>query len=391
MMNAKENKLIEIYFYIIIIFKIIELTNILPEDNIINILMVGLGCVLLFYMILRNDLKIQYTYPIELKIYIVFIIVTLILNYHTRTLKSTVFQIFYLVILFLLAQKCLTKRILNSISKIILIGSFILVTIFLIQYAIYRQNLLFSNINGGSLLVALSIMILILKKPNGKILYIGNRLLILYFIIFMGISYSRTSVLALAFVVCIYILRKLLNIKYMKIIISLLAIAIIVLVGNNFISKPGLESRIISLEQSLNRVLSNRYYLWKYAIANLDGHWLFGIGADLEGKIIDKTPTTILDTLSIAQRTILSRTNVHNGFIQILVQNGILGLTIMIVYLYRSIKRMNPKDERKYILLLILVMNLCENTLILSNSLIVLVLWMILGTQDSKIYRHYKR
>ena len=84
MMNAKENKLIEIYFYIIIIFKIIELTNILPEDNIINILMVGLGCVLLFYMILRNDLKIQYTYPIELKIYIVFIIVTLILNYHKR-------------------------------------------------------------------------------------------------------------------------------------------------------------------------------------------------------------------------------------------------------------------------------------------------------------------
>ena len=387
-MNVKKSKLVEFYFYIIIILKIIDTTNLLPEDNFINFFMLGMGTIVLLYIVIKNGLKLQYTYPIELRLYIVCIIITLILNYNISTLKSTAYQLFYLIIIFLIAQKCLTIKIYNNITKIIVFFTFVLVTIFFIQYIIYRDNVLFRNINGGSLLVALSIMILILKKPSRKILYLINRFFLLYFIIFMGIAYSRTSILALILIVCIYILRKLLNIKYVRIIILLLLTLIMVLVVNDFVSKPGLENRITSLELTLNNVLSNRLYLWKYSIANLDdGHLLFGIGADLVGKIIGKMPTSILDTLSIAQRNILSRTNVHNGFIQILVQNGIIAFFIMIVFLYRSIKKMEVKDEHKYILLLIIVMNLCENTLILSNSLIVLVLWMILGAQNSNLYR----
>lgn len=386
-MNARESKLVGRYFYLIIIFKIIDTTNLLPEDNIVNMFMLGTGVALFLYIIIKNGFKLQYIYPLELKLYILCILITLVLNYNISTLKGTAYQLFYLIIIFLISQKYLTKEIYNNITRIIISFTFILVTIFFIQYSTYRENILFRNINGGSLLVALSIMILILKKPSKKNWYFANCLCLVYFIIFMAIAYSRTSILALVLIIFFYILRKLLNIKYMKIILLLLTILILIFVVNDFISKPGIENRITDLELTINNILSNRLYLWKYSIANLDGHWLFGIGADLSGKIIEKMPTSILNRLSIAQRYILSRTNVHNGFIQILVENGLIAFFVMIIFLYRSIKKMKINNEFKYMILLIIVMNLCENTLILSNSIVVLVLWIILGAQNSSIYR----
>ncbi len=378
-MNLKDNKLVEIYFYIIVFLKIIELTSIIPTDNFINTFMIIMGVLLLCYTIVKNELKIKYIYPTELKLYIIGIIITLLLNYNILTLKSVIFQIFYILILFLLAQKFFNEKIYKNIKRIILFVTFFLITLFYIQYIIYGNNVIFKNINGGGLLVALNIFLLVLMKTKNKKMYLLNCLLIVYYVIFMGISNARTSILALIIVCFIYTMKKILAIKYMKSIIIMLMIPIILLGINHIFSKPNVEMEIASIEKKVNSMLSNRYYLWKYGIYNLEDHFLFGIGADIEGKVIEKVPTYILDTQSGFQKWILSRTDLHNGYIQILVQNGVVGLVLIVVYLYNELKKVELKDEKKYLLIFIILMNLCENALLLADSLIVIILWTILG------------
>lgn len=385
-MNKEKNKLIEIYFYVIIFLKILELTVILPEDNIINIIMVAVGLLLLLYVFIKSALKIEYKYPKELKIYLICIIITFMFNCDMRTLKSVIFQIFYVAILFLLAQKCVNKRIYKNINIIILITTFVVITIFYIQYMIYGDNVLFTNINGGGLLVALNIFILFFaKRKDNHVFNIGKWGLIIYYAIFMLVFGSRTSLISLIIVFAIILLKRFLAIKYMKSIV----IFTIILVGTFAIFQPfeqgDFQTKITLAEEKINRILSNRYYLWKYSIYNLENKFLFGIGADLEGKIIEKMPDSILSTLSRAQKNILSRSNVHNGYIQILVQNGVVGLALIVILLYRNVKLLKYQEESKYLLIFFISINLCENVLLLSNSLIVLLIWMNLGI----FYREY--
>lgn len=386
-MELKKNRLIEIYFYIIIFLKIIELTVIVPNDNIINIIMVAMGVLLLLYIFIKNGFKIDYNYSKELKLYIICIILTLIFNWNIRTIKSTIFQIFYIVVLFLLSQKFIDQKIYKNINIIIISTTIIIVTVFFIQHAITNEWL-FTNINGGSLLVALNICILLfMKNKNNHMLQVGKWGLVIYYSIFMLMFGSRTAILSLISIFAILLLRRFFCVKYVKSIILLLFILILILTIFLFLNQADLNTGVKIMEENVNMILSNRYYLWKYSISNLEGKFLFGVGADIEGKIIEKVPEDILSTLSASQKNIMSRTNVHNGYIQILVQNGVIGLILILLFIYKNMKMVKNEKESKYFLIFFIIINLCENVLLLSNSLVVLLIWMNFGINYRKYFK----
>lgn len=377
-------KITKKYFYIIIFLKIIDLTVWVPNDNPINKFVIITGIILLFCDIIQNKFKINYKYPMLLKLYILSVIITLIMKFNIITLREVFFEIYYIFILFFLAQKWADQKTYDNIYKIIIATTFIVVAVFFVQYFIYGKNMVFRNINGGSVLVALNIMIIILLKPKLKINKIIKAILLVIYIIFMLLSYSRTSIIAAIFAGIIYAIRRLLSIKYIK---SVAILFIILLFAINSLNYKNFESyNIQNFEEKINSVLSNRYYLWKYGIKSMEGNVLFGIGADIEGKIIENIPQYIVDTQSIAQKQILSASNLHNGYIQLLVEHGIVGLGIMIIYLYTAIKKIPKFEKKKYILTLCLLINLCENQLLLSNSVIVILFWMILGDYTNNIY-----
>ena len=141
----------------------------------------------------------------------------------------------------------------------------------------------------------------------------------------------------------------------------------------------------------LTEISSLRYPLWKYSIQAMKQSPIFGIGAIIGERTIEKVPEYLIkQKFSAHQVTILSRNNLHNGYIQVLVQHGIVGIILLIGFIYGQIKKIyNVKAKNafmwylKYFFLFIIIANLFENNLILSNSFIVYLIWITIGVSSN--------
>ena len=264
--------------------------------------------------------------------------------------------------------------------------------------------MVFSNINGGGILALLDIVALIYLYDKKKI----NRLLAIFlgvfYTLFILISQARTSILGLIVLILYMIymnifknieLKKIKSIlkKFFIIIMAIIFIFLIcIILKRNYNSESKIDNTIMNIEEKLADITTLRYWLWKYSIEELiDNNILFGIQADFgEDSFNNINNEELLNSFSASQKDILNRNNMHNGYIQLLIRNGIFGfafITIFIAKLFlKSIKMERIPRYYIFFILIFIIINLFENHLVLSNSFFVLFLWINIG-KNAKILK----
>jgi len=402
-----------VYLIVFCILKILALTNVF-ENLPINTIMFIIGCIIMLCILMKNKGKINYSNILIL--FIMLIIIGMFSHGDVITVKANLFEIFYILVIYTIAKEFFKEQEYIKLVKIILIMTLIMVSIFFIQYIMLFisngisgkgafSHIVFSNINGGAILVLLNIIMAIymykIKKMN-KLLAI---FLISYYTVFIVISKARTSQLALVIVICYliynYFFRNNSYIKLKKILQIILTISIIVIIifslvlvlKRDYDFSSDVDEFIYFVEKEVARFTTLRYWLWKYSIQELvETNPLFGLGANFgEENFQNITDSELVEALSNSQQEILSRTNLHNGYVQILVVNGILAFACIIIFLIMflfKIFKNNATIYNKYIRCIYIIyifVNLFENDIILSNTFFVLFLWMHIGIDSNLI------
>lgn len=95
----------------------------------------------------------------------------------------------------------------------------------------------------------------------------------------------------------------------------LIVISIIAIHGSSEASLEALRTRINSLNTG-----SGRYHMWRYVVETFYSHSLFtGIG---------------LNNLQIATKELFRITNIHNTYLEILIEQGLIGLSMYMAFLF---------------------------------------------------------
>lgn len=406
------------YLMLFCVLKVFELTNIFKDIS-INTIMFVMGWIIIFLIFIQNKGKLNYSNT--LIVFISAIIINMFFNFDIETIKVNLFEIFYVFVIYNIARQYLEEEYIKLI-KIVLVISFVIVLAFFIKYILLCitsglptknmiSNIVFTNTNGGAILVILNIVMLNymykIKKINKWLAIVGN----FYYIIFILVSKSRTSLLALIVLICYLLynhfwsekdkyikLKKVLKIILISFSIIIIIILSFMLLKRDYNFNNKIDSLIHNVEQKIAKATSLRYWLWKYSIQELiDTNPLFGLeenfGSDSFNNIDD---SELLDALSDLQKRTLTKSNLHNGYIQILVRNGLFGfITIMSFFTIFGTKILNIKSDTpykkyiKYLYLLYAVVNLFENDIVLSNTFFVLLLWIHIG-MDSNIIKNSK-
>ena len=407
----------------LILFCILKLFTVTQpfQDIEINSIMFALGCIILFFILIKNKFKLKYSKI--LTIFIIVIIINMLFNFDMATIKSGLFEIFYIFTIYIISYEYFNEKYYLKLLKIIITLTFIFISIFMINYLIlFAQSgtlptksmiayLVFSNINGGATLALINIIMIMymckikaIKKPIAIFLNV-------YYIVFLIISQARTSLYTLIILVCYLVFSKLfINSKYDKIkrvlkilfvmcVIIVMIIMSVLLLKRDYDFATEIDNTIYNLEKKIASFTTLRYWLWKYSIEELiDTNPLFGLQFDFgEESFENIKDLETLNSLSESQKDILSRNNVHNGFVEVLVRNGILGFTLIILYyILLGTQIFKLGDDKayykyiKYLYLYYILINLFENNLLLSNSFLVLFLWMHIG-MDNRIIADIKK
>ena len=136
--------------------------------------------------------------------------------------------------------------------------------------------------------------------------------------------------------------------------------------------------------------------MWKVSIHELiNTNPIFGLQAYFgESSLKHIQNDELLNHFSKSQEELLSRNNLHNGYIQILVRNGIFGfftsMIFFILFILNILKLNSNKVYHqyiKYLYLFYIFINLFENHIILSNSFFVLLLWIHIGIDSNILER----
>lgn len=405
----KENyiKIIAItYLMIFCISKILMLTNIF-ENMPINTIMFCFG-ILTFLLLLINKKVELKNYPILLKLFVLVVIINIICNLDIETIKSGLFEIFYVFIIYNIAYSYVQDKDLSILIKIALVLSTIIILIFYIQYIILLiQNMtisksliiqtVFSNINGGAILALLNIVMLMYLYKMKQIKLSLTIVLSIFYTIFIFISQARTSLLALIVLLLYFLyqhifsneklarLKKILIIIFMSLIILATVFLLTILLKRDYNNESKIDNIVMKIEYKIADFTTLRYWLWKYSTEELiDNNIFFGLQHNLgEDSFNNIENEELLNSLSASQKEILSRNNLHNGYVQILVRNGLFGILLIITFFIILWSDLNKNKKEleyyKYLLLVFFIINFFENQIILSNSFFVLFLWINIG------------
>ena len=405
----KENyiKIIAItYLMIFCISKILMLTNIF-ENMPINTIMFCFG-ILTFLLLLINKKVELKNYPILLKLFVLVVIINIICNLDIETIKSGLFEIFYVFIIYNIAYSYVQDKDLSILIKIALVLSTIIILIFYIQYIILLiQNMtisksliiqtVFSNINGGAILALLNIVMLMYLYKMKQIKLSLTIVLSIFYTIFIFISQARTSLLALIVLLLYFLyqhifsneklarLKKILIIIFMSLIILATVFLLTILLKRDYNNESKIDNIVMKIEYKIADFTTLRYWLWKYSTEELiDNNIFFGLQHNLgEDSFNNIENEELLNSLSASQKEILSRNNLHNGYVQILVRNGLFGILLILIFFIILWSDLNKNKKEleyyKYLLLVFFIINFFENQIILSNSFFVLFLWINIG------------
>ena len=405
----KENyiKIIAItYLMIFCIAKILMLTNIF-ENMPINTIMFCFGILTFLLLLISKKVELK-NYPILLKLFVLVVIINIICNLDIETIKSGLFEIFYVLIIYNIAYSYVQDKDLSILIKIALVLSTIIILIFYIQYIILLiQNTtisksliiqtVFSNINGGAILAVLNIVMLMYLYKTKQIKLSLTMVLSIFYTIFIFISQARTSLLALIVLLLYFLyqhifsneklarLKKILIIIFISLIILVILFLIILLLKRDYNNESKIDNMIMKIEYRIADLTTLRYWLWKYSIEELiDNNIFFGLQHNLgEDNFNNIENEELLNSLSASQKEILSRNNLHNGYVQIFVRNGLFGILLIITFFIILWSDLNKNKKEleyyKYLLLVFFIINFFENQIILSNSFFVLFLWINIG------------
>lgn len=419
--NIKKDYLKSISIIYLIIFctiKTLSITKLISNLS-VNSIMFFMGCIVVLLMAVKGKIK----YPSILYVSIFILVICCIFNFSIETVKLILFEVFYLFVIYNIAKEYFGQEAYIRLLKIIIGITFCLVTIFYIEY-IYTtiisgiqtkaeiNKIVFTNINGGVLLASLSTIFIYylqqMKEINNKVAI----LLQIYYLIFIFISKSRTVLLALVILISYalyqYILKKYRLKKIKRIVNTAICVFMIFIVltslmlflKTNYDKNSKIDNIILNVEKKLSDLTSIRYLLWKNAIQELvSNNLFFGEGENYKQESFNNNLNEeLIEPLSISQKKILAANNLHNGYIQILFKNGLLGFGIIIAFLVKFIKDIEKLDNSieyykyiKYLYLFYIVINLFENELLVSNSIFVIFLWMQIGKDSNLINNTVKR
>lgn len=283
-------------------------------------------------------------------------------------------------------------------NKIFKITSLLIFTVIIISFIMYFFNLsinINSNIYGklleaeyyksfvgitvnsntigilSSFLIIFSIHLLINKE---RLVYIN------YFYIVTGIaslvlSGSRGAILMfLIYIIMIFILS---NKRYLKLAISIFAIASIGIIIY-YLNKSNIDA-----------ISTGRSILWENAINIIKENKVFGVGTTSFVDIMKENSRVSLPGIEAG--------GLHNIYIQIALCNGLIAFFVFIIFIIISLimffKKIlcNNTDNNKFnislfsILISILSLNLFESTLIYICSFIALIFWICIGELFSNL------
>lgn len=411
------------YLILFCLLKICAVTK-LFESIPLNPFMFAMGCIIIFFILLNNKFKIKY--PKILIIFGILVIINMLVNFDIGTIKTNLFELFYIFVIYNIAYEYFNKQYYNKFLKLVVVLTTIIITIFMINYLIILlnsgtfisknmiTNVVFSNINGGATLALINIIFIAYLYKDGEIKKSLAVFFIIFFTVFLIISEARTSIYTLIILGLCYIFSNYFKNNKNKInkktkiflknlvlifIIIIFLFMLIILLKRNYNKTNTLDNQIFNLEKKIANITSLRYWLWKYSIEELiNNNLLFGLkfdlGKDVFANIKDEE---LLNSFSQLQINILSRNNLHSGFIQILVRNGLVGfvviMTFFIIFANKILKLENSKtyfQYIKYLYLYYILINLFEDNILLSNSFLVLFLWIQIG-MDSRIIENKQK
>ena len=415
----KENVMEIICTLYLVIFCILKICALIKYIDAIpiNTIMFVLGWIVLILIFINKRGALNYNSL--LNIFGIVIIINAVTYRDIETIKTDLFEIFYIFVIYNIAAQYFKKDNYIRLIKIILLITFAMITIFFINYIVVFirdgvltkseiMHMFFSNINAGAMLALINIIMVIylykIKKIN-----IGITIFIcIYYIIFIFLSYARTTVLTLI-ILGFYLIYQ----KYFKghnnfILIKkifkglcVICLCIILFLGSILILKRNydytneLDKKIYNVEKKLANITTLRYWLWKYSIQELiEVNPVIGLKDNFgQDSFENMLKNEEINKLSMAQKEVLTRNNVHDGYIQILVKNGLVGFAIIMLFFTKNIFNIFKLDYNevyyqyiKYIYLFYIFINIFENHIILSNSFFVLFLWIHFG-RDSVLIK----
>lgn len=401
------------YLILFCVYKVCEVTVLFESVN-LNMIMFSIGCII-FVLILISK-KRTLNYPAILIAFIFMIIMNVIFNFDIETIKNSLFAVFYIFVIYNIANIYIEETDYQRIIKVVLFITYIIITVFLINYIIMCikdgiptkntiKQVVFTNINGGALLALINIIMINYMYKVKKIRLSTTIYINIYYSIFIIISQAKTTLVVLVLIILYWCCRRIFNNqKYIRIIkllksVALLSIAFVIIlfafvvIEENYNKEYETNSIVHNIEENIAKFTTNRYWLWKYSIKELvNNNILFGVKANFgEESFKNIDDAQLLGSLSTAEKKILARDNVHNGYIQILIRSGILGFSIIMIFFVKFGKKVFNENRNepycqyiKFFYLIYIFINLFENNIIFSNSFLVLLLWINIG-MDSRI------
>lgn len=261
-------------------------------------------------------------------------------------------------------------------------GSYILLLVSLLVNKGFRWNLYsFENVGSGLLVFIFCIHSIVVIEKKRSNSFTQNVIIILsYFVTFLVIwmSKARTSLLSLTTILFIFFcLNKSLwcrrNIKLLFVI--LVCLIAIITISYMFIGSLPFYEQFNEISFSLfkKELNTSRPDLWKFEIARLQGSFLGGLGTGILPIFPYGVDEELLGSF-------------HNSFIQLLMQNGFIGLVMLIIILGKIWNQISKSIELLSIQFVIasfvgiLLYNSFETTLLSNKFSIGMLEWMILGS-----------
>ena len=268
------------------------------------------------------------------------------------------------VLLFILIQSSFYYSILNALCIIVVFSMLINLPMMLINGSVPNATFFIGGKNSLSMfLIPGSFLLLLnsLEKHNrvGKG-YISVVVLCLISV-FIGFSGTGIVVSTLSFVF-IFIFKNHKPKKKFYISIIILIYIIFLLFSEKFFLTNGWISFTELLGKNSN--LTSRTTIWNIAKGIISDHWLFGAGRGTEISYVNIW----------GERQLIYEA--HNFVLEVLIEGGIVALSIFCIFLYKCIKHLDVNDAKGRIvffaLCILLVNGLTESTV--NNFFVIIIL-----------------
>lgn len=384
------NKKLTLFFTYLVCFLLFLKFTLIDNISFFHLLLPISVC-FSFVLIILNYKKFNSKWLIDnyiLLFYFLIRIISIFLNKGSfLNFKTLVYEIFFLIIVNFLFDK--NKKTYKGFSKMIIVLNLVFNVVSIIyQYIVQRDFSrelfgIYTNPNGMAILTIISLMLYInLREKSSLKRFDYFYLLFSTLIIFL--SESRTIIIAVIFYIVIKLLleKKIIELDIIRKFLGFMLIfCLMIIIVFSYINKNNYVPS--NLENEINDVTTNRYFLWKYSIFSLERNPIYGIGENNIGEYrYFEIPYMFFKTIdSVSRKERLLLNNNHNGYLQLLVGNGIICFIIFFSFIYKEISKLS-EDMFSFVAVLLLI-NMFENELIVTQSLVIFLLIYFIKVRDS--------